>query len=684
MLNRAGIKGVPCHSKECIEMSLCPINDSHADSDANSDAFHLTDCNYGQIECINQSCKTCGKSLVLLKILKDNPDLETSEKVYEFNQWCWIRKTIKTRSLVLQKKFGTLLDIVTLFASLLQELAYHIFSCNWNYAQFQHIRDNLKPGYLLQVYDFRQNFMNVYQDEPQAVHWDHNQTTIHPIISYFIKPGESTITTEEHIMISDDLHHAKFAVRKFKEMSLLHLRSKGIIPRFVVIFSDNCSSQYKGYGSFQFHSESDIPMLHMFFGARHGKGPADGAVGRVKHAAWRAIKSRQVIIKNALDFFHFCQSKFKNSDGSFIQKFFYIQKTDIEKDRLTTEIKATTTKGSNSWYSVRSTGTNLILEVRQVGCCCESCLLDDGSSCPNQAYSSQWSVFNLVTGKPLMDPSFRNEHWGNSHADSHADSHAQSSVKIVKSDGMKTQQLEVLDVHSEWSDILNVLHGFDTYNELESYVFSLSTDYTKPIKCSIQKFRKCRHRLDKIAHKALHTDAPQNVIPVVTLGDGNCFPRSLSIAAFGDDSRHVEIRSKIVMESVLHKDMYLSNEYLAEGVEVLRDDVTFPEVYAMFSGQNAAGLSENVIESVYEQEVMGLTRNGCYMGIWQLFAAANILGHPVRSVFPLRGSETFRRDFNRICLPLDGRQKKTKPITIMWTPTVNNGPVYHFVPLLQQ
>ena len=50
------------------------------------------------------------------------------------------------------------------------------------------------------------------------------------------------------------------------------------------------------------------------------------------------------------------------------------------------------------------------------------------------------------------------------------------------------------------------------------------------------------------------------------------------------------------------------------------------------------------------------------MGIWQLFAAANILGHPIRSVFPLQGSESFRRDFNQMCLPTDGRQKKTKPI----------------------
>ena len=334
-----------------------------------------------------------------MKLLKANPELESNPNWYDYSQWSWKKKGLKSRKLVLQREKGTLYEIVSMFASQLQELAYHIFSCNWNYAQFQHIWENLKPGFLLQVYDFGQNFMNVYQDEPQQVHWDHTQTTIHPIISYYIKPGETEVTAEEHIMITDDNNHDKFAVEKFEELSLQHLKSKGITPKFIVIFSDNCKSQYKGRGTFQFHSESDTPKMHMFFGARHGKGPADGAVGHVKHAAWRAIKSRQVVINHARGFFDFCVSKFaKNDDdgGHFIQKFFYVDNIDRDID-----ITASTTKGSDSWFSVRSTGTELVLEVQQVGCCCESCLMGDGSSCPNQAYASQWSVYNLVTRKPL-------------------------------------------------------------------------------------------------------------------------------------------------------------------------------------------------------------------------------------------------------------------------------------------
>ena len=152
--------------------------------------------------------------------------------------------------------------------------------------------------------------------------------------------------------------------------------------------------------------------------------------------------------------------------------------------------------------------------------------------------------------------------------------------------------------------------------------------------------------------------------------------------SLGDVSRTYKMRIQIILFSVLHKDKLLSHEYLSEGVSNLCEDITLPELYAMFSGQNAAGLSDNIVETVYEREIMNLTEERSYMGMWQLFVAANVLGHPIQSVFPLKVSEAFRRDFNHICYPIDGRQKRKIPITIMWTPKVEYGPVHHFVPLL--
>ena len=45
-----------------------------------------------------------------------------------------------------------------------------------------------------------------------------------------MKEGESVVTLEEHIMISDDKNHDKYAVKAFEQASLDHLKEKGFTP----------------------------------------------------------------------------------------------------------------------------------------------------------------------------------------------------------------------------------------------------------------------------------------------------------------------------------------------------------------------------------------------------------------------------------------------------------------------
>ena len=202
-------------------------------------------------------------------------------------------------------------------------------------------------------------------------------------------------------MISDDLKHDKFAVRQFEKESLAKLKEKGFIPEQIIQFCDNCAGQYKSKGPFQFISDAGIPALRMFFGACHGKGPADGVVGRIKGAAKRNVRCKKVIIKNAQDFAKYCMEKFSDNSYKvdsqvkqyFIQEFFYV--TDIPREE---EIVAVTAPHTRSFHSIQSTGKFCIIEAREVSCC-DSCMFGDGSECPNQAYSSQWKAINLRTGR---------------------------------------------------------------------------------------------------------------------------------------------------------------------------------------------------------------------------------------------------------------------------------------------
>ena len=138
--------------------------------------------------------------------MEANPWLEENKNIIQWTRWIWVEKfpRSKAKKLILKTYDGTQKELLDSFLTDLVSMSQHIFAANWNYAMFQYVRDNLKPGYLLQVLDFGQNYMNIFQDKPQYKHLDHMQTTIHPIVKCYFKPGEYVVTVKEHIMISDD------------------------------------------------------------------------------------------------------------------------------------------------------------------------------------------------------------------------------------------------------------------------------------------------------------------------------------------------------------------------------------------------------------------------------------------------------------------------------------------------
>ena len=110
---------------------------------------------------------------------------------------------------------------------------------------------------------------------------------------------------------------------------------------------------------------------------------------------------------------------------------------------------------------------------------------------------------------------------------------------------------------------------------------------------------------------------------------------------------------RLVFEAVLNKDKYLDNEYLKNGVTHIHGRGTFPQQYALFTGQNIplSGCVGETVEMIYDQDVLDLCKEGLYTGMWQIWQCSNITGRPLRSVFPMQGSYAFQSDFNRLCPP---------------------------------
>ena len=197
-----------------------------------------------------------------MKILEENESIEKCTEEITWYRWKWVLKNskMKVRKLNIEKTTGTRMELVQQYLDYLKAMSFHLFSCNWSYSQFTYLKDNLKPGQLLKVLDFDQNYINVYQDEPQSVHRDHSMIVIRPIVNYY-KTEDGKKITEEHIMLSDDLPHDMFAVRVFEKTTMDHLRARGIVQKQIIQFCDNCMGQYKSKGPFQFRSINQIFQL---------------------------------------------------------------------------------------------------------------------------------------------------------------------------------------------------------------------------------------------------------------------------------------------------------------------------------------------------------------------------------------------------------------------------------------
>ena len=181
-----------------------------------------------------------------------------------------------------------------------------------------------------------------------------------------------------------------------------------------------------------------------------------------------------------------------------------------------------------------------------------------------------------------------------------------------------------------------------------------------------------KDRIDAVAQKEIPSDGPVTLNAIKTLGDGNCLCRALSRAYFNEDNHHIELRVRIIMEGILNKKHYLSDDCLERGAGWVHGNAEFPTVFATFSEYYTPGqrITEDAIECIYCMEIYSLSKLGSYMGLWQLAQASSVLGIPLHTIYPVRGDSTLRNDFHRMFFPVNyPPSADNEPIVIMWTGT---------------
>ena len=212
---------------------------------------------------------------------------------------------------------------------------------------------------------------------------------LHPFAIYFLCPEECGHLVKEEVMIlSDDLINDAHAVEKFRDKVLEHLKLRNVPVNRIIIFSDNCASQYKCAKYFKSFTKQNIPLLHNHFGAKHGKAEADGAIGHLSQHINAVTRSDTPEFGNCKELAAYCSCVLSTGDVKggmccHCRRSFYEVPTftRLEDNDLQT------VKGTTTFHSVRNTGIPGIIEVRESSCFCEPCFLSVDGECKNKVFS---------------------------------------------------------------------------------------------------------------------------------------------------------------------------------------------------------------------------------------------------------------------------------------------------------
>ena len=185
--------------------------------------------------------------------------------------------------------------------------------------------------------------------------------------------------------------------------------------------------------------------------------------------------------------------------------------------------------------------------------------------------------------------------------------------------------------------MLDKLHKAHSYDKIVQLV---QDNVLPPIELNKKYQQSSDDKTDLVAMHFFPNDHPLNVVPTHTLGDGNCFPRSLSNVLFGTQNRHVKICVRLVSEAVLNEQFYLSlgvQGRLPARPNLKAPSTTVVSRYCLYSGDDYVTgyrMSVEEMQGVYRHDIVKIGRKGGFMGIWQFNQAAEISKNPICGVYP--------------------------------------------------
>lgn len=407
-LRSSGMKGIEHSFTSNMVKSLCSYDCEHL--------AEAPDILQFRQKCVFRDCQDCGTGKAMINLRNMNEDVELMCDV----QWYkWQNVELPNKAGQIVKKFrkseqtGSLEDLLKVYEAALRDLPAHIYTFQFQARQFEWKKLNLLPGEIMTVMDFAQNYTHKIQQEAQSAHWHREQTTLHPIVTHYVctSPGCKEVVRDEVVFVSSDRHHDGHAVHVFISKHLEHLRNKFVPVKCLIQWSDNCGVQYKSYAPFDRISRSSIPVIRNFFGAKHGKSEADGAIGRLVRKLELAAISDEAVVQNGKDIVEYCNKTYATNsmDGCqhFQRHFYYVDNID-----RSFEAKSKSLYGTMKIHSIRNVGTDGMLQHRSLTCLCHFCMYAVGDHCGSKEMPD-WTSVNIYrpTKSQTVLSSLNNKCW---------------------------------------------------------------------------------------------------------------------------------------------------------------------------------------------------------------------------------------------------------------------------------
>ena len=421
----AKVKGIRRRNTENVLNSFCPLSDKDSAHRDNTTSRKLEWHDNSEVitdhkrDCIFRNCKKCGAISTLQEsIIKQNPNIDWAKQV-TWHQWQYIlvdngeNNTKKKRVIDKIRYRGPLARLLTKFIGSVSAMSTHLFHFRWQAMQFDECKKQLRVGDVMLIMDFSTNYSHHRQGEVHGGFWCRKQTTMHPIITYYPCPRKcDQLVCDEIMLVSSDVKHDSFAVDTYVDKALSHLKENGIPIKRIIMWSDNCGTQYKSCKVFDSLSKfKDIPVMRNYFCAKHGKAEADGAIGRLSMHIDAVVRSGSQEFSDAGEVVRYCNIKLRvhnNNDAMCCHwQRHYFEESDINRDINT---KSETVKGTLSFHSVRNVGIPGIIEVRESSCFCEVCFANESGECKNAHLVEDFAWASLYKDQQIEDK-FENKIW---------------------------------------------------------------------------------------------------------------------------------------------------------------------------------------------------------------------------------------------------------------------------------